>query len=243
MHRTRRPSPAPAAQTGEDCWTATTKHRTGRVVGMAGLEPARPCGRGILSPLRLPFRHIPDDFTTLNSKYLRHVSSCRLAAITVTDNERGRNERKPFRAQKRPWQSQRSTLRTGLRWTQVARSRSLEERRGLLCPIFSLRPHQTRPGYLPQSGRRDDGPCRQGRTSKPQNRSQQAEHPTDGRCPSFAEIGARYLSEVSSTKRPATFRKERAHIAWWTARLRALPLPQIHRTHVNAGIAYGFGVP
>ena len=61
--------------------------------------------------------------------------------------------------------------------------------------------------------------------------------PTDGRCPSFAEIGIRYLSEVSSTKRPATFRKERAHIAWWTARLGALPLPRIHRTHINAGIA------
>ena len=67
--------------------------------------------------------------------------------------------------------------------------------------------------------------------------------PTDGRCPSFAEIGIRYLSEVSSTKRPATFRKERAHIAWWTARLGALPLHRIHRTHINAGIAYGFGVP
>ncbi len=28
------------------------------MVRMAGLEPARPCGQGILSPLRLPFRHI-----------------------------------------------------------------------------------------------------------------------------------------------------------------------------------------
>ena len=27
------------------------------VVLVAGLEPARPCERGILSPLRLPFRH------------------------------------------------------------------------------------------------------------------------------------------------------------------------------------------
>ena len=113
---------------------------------MAGLEPARPCGRGILSPLRLPFRHIPDDFTTLHSKYLRHVSSCRLAAITVADNERGRNERKPFRAQKRPWQSQRSTLRTGLRWTQVARSRvrALWKRGEVFYARFSATDHARR---------------------------------------------------------------------------------------------------
>lgn len=61
--------------------------------------------------------------------------------------------------------------------------------------------------------------------------------PTDGRCPSFADFGARYLSEVSTQKRPATFRKERAHIEWWTARLGSLPINRIHRTHVNAGIA------
>ena len=28
------------------------------MVRMAGIEPARPFGQGILSPLRLPFRHI-----------------------------------------------------------------------------------------------------------------------------------------------------------------------------------------
>ncbi len=28
------------------------------MVPKAGLEPARPLGRGILNPLRLPFRHL-----------------------------------------------------------------------------------------------------------------------------------------------------------------------------------------
>ena len=113
---------------------------------MAGLEPARPCGRGILSPLRLPFRHIPDVFLTFPCNHLHRFASCRLAAITVADNERGRNERKPFRAQKRPWQSQRSTLRTGLRWTQVARSRvrALWKRGEVFYVRFSATDHARR---------------------------------------------------------------------------------------------------
>ncbi len=61
--------------------------------------------------------------------------------------------------------------------------------------------------------------------------------PTDGRCPYFAEFAQRYLAEVSTTKRPATQRKEKTHIQWWTARVGALPISRIHRTHVNAGIA------
>ena len=61
--------------------------------------------------------------------------------------------------------------------------------------------------------------------------------PTDGRCPTFAEFGARYVKEVSSTKRPATERKERACIAWWTERVGSLPINRIHRTHVHSGIA------
>ena len=232
---------------------------------MAGLEPARPCGRGILSPLRLPFRHIPDDFTTLHSKYLRHVSSCRLAAITVADNERGRNERKPFRAQKRPWQSQRSTLRTGLRWTQVARSRvrALWKRGEVFYARFSATDHARRARdtfrslegvttvqrqlFFPtgKNNRRcsDDGPCRQGRTSKPQNRSQQAEHPHRWTLPFVRRNRGPVPVGGLREQAPPTFRKERAHIAWWTARLGTLPLHRIHRTHVNARIAYGFGVP
>ena len=31
-----------------------------RVVGMVGVEPTRHCCQGILSPSRLPFRHIPE---------------------------------------------------------------------------------------------------------------------------------------------------------------------------------------
>ncbi len=61
--------------------------------------------------------------------------------------------------------------------------------------------------------------------------------PVAGRCPIFAEFGARYLSEVSSTKRPATQRKERTHVEWWTNRVGALTLKQIHRTHVHTAIA------
>ena len=65
------------------------------------------------------------------------------------------------------------------------------------------------PGIPSAVWKADHGPCRQGRTSKPQNRSQQAEHPTDGRCPSFAEFGARYLSEGSANKqRPPSARNE-----------------------------------
>lgn len=42
------------------------KLRKGRL-GEAGIEPARPYGRGILSPRRLPFRHSPGGFRVPNS--------------------------------------------------------------------------------------------------------------------------------------------------------------------------------
>lgn len=61
--------------------------------------------------------------------------------------------------------------------------------------------------------------------------------PVAGRCPTFAEFGARYLAEVSPTKRVATQRKERTQIAWWTERVGSLTLKQLHRTHVHTAIA------
>lgn len=61
--------------------------------------------------------------------------------------------------------------------------------------------------------------------------------PVAGRCPTFAEFGTRYLTEVSPTKRPATQKKEQTHIRWWTERVGALTLRQIHRTHFHTAIA------
>jgi hypothetical protein len=31
------------------------------MVGREGIEPSYPCGSGILSPLRIPFRHLPSE--------------------------------------------------------------------------------------------------------------------------------------------------------------------------------------
>ncbi|MFM8359055.1 MAG: tyrosine-type recombinase/integrase, partial [Verrucomicrobiota bacterium] len=61
--------------------------------------------------------------------------------------------------------------------------------------------------------------------------------PVQGKCPTFADYATRYLDEVATTKRPETERKERCHVGWWKERLGALTLRQIHRTHVNTGIA------
>ncbi len=48
----------------------------------AGVEPARPCGQGILSPPRLPFRH-PGDRTKRNDPG-RGPESCRSAQLEAT---------------------------------------------------------------------------------------------------------------------------------------------------------------
>jgi len=61
--------------------------------------------------------------------------------------------------------------------------------------------------------------------------------PVQGRIPTFADYSERYLAEVSGNKRPATQRKERMHIAWWTTRIGAQPINRVHRSHVNTGIA------
>lgn len=61
--------------------------------------------------------------------------------------------------------------------------------------------------------------------------------PVNGRCPTFAEFAQRFLAEVSAGKRPATQRKEKTHLAWWKERVGALPLRQIHRTHINSALA------
>ena len=37
------------------------RHRSGLTVAPEGLEPSRPCGLRILNPLRLPFRHGPEE--------------------------------------------------------------------------------------------------------------------------------------------------------------------------------------
>ena len=52
------------------------------LVPEAGLEPALPCGKGILSPLRLPFRH-----SGVRIKFYR-VTSGR-SAHSATDTESG----------------------------------------------------------------------------------------------------------------------------------------------------------
>ncbi len=61
--------------------------------------------------------------------------------------------------------------------------------------------------------------------------------PTEGRCPTFADYARRYLSEVSTTKRPATRKKETTQLGWWIERIGALTVRQIHRAHINTGIA------
>jgi len=61
--------------------------------------------------------------------------------------------------------------------------------------------------------------------------------PVRGRIPTFGDFSKRYLEEVSGNKRPATQRKERKHVAWWTARIGAHPINRVHRSHVNSGIA------
>ena len=47
-------------QTGNEKATASVAYCTNDQVGEAGLEPAHSCEWGILSPLRLPFRHSPE---------------------------------------------------------------------------------------------------------------------------------------------------------------------------------------
>jgi hypothetical protein len=64
-----------------------------KLVPVAGLEPARPCGQGILSPLRLPFRH--------TGKPLRHHLAQPVARVTVKNPQtayetRGKDRRVPF---------------------------------------------------------------------------------------------------------------------------------------------------
>src|SRR6185436_11503543 len=50
--------------------------RESRFVPKAGLEPALPCGKGILSPLRLPFRHSgPGRDSTVAAPSILSVSS------------------------------------------------------------------------------------------------------------------------------------------------------------------------
>jgi integrase len=61
--------------------------------------------------------------------------------------------------------------------------------------------------------------------------------PVQGRTPTFSDFSKRYLEEVSGNKRPATQRKERKHVAWWTDRIGAHPINRVHRSHVNTGIA------
>src|SRR5262249_21141707 len=54
------PPPDPAASAGSQNLEPPppgTSVRTLAQVPGVGVEPTRPCGRGILSPLRLPFRH------------------------------------------------------------------------------------------------------------------------------------------------------------------------------------------
>ena len=53
--------------------------------------------------------------------------------------------------------------------------------------------------------------------------------PVVGRCPTFADYARRYLSEVSAMKRPATHRKERTQLAWWTPHMGALRAPENRR--------------
>ena len=53
----------------------------GKVVPGAGLEPARPCGQGILSPLRLPFRHPGFDEAATYAGFEEELSTPRIGIM------------------------------------------------------------------------------------------------------------------------------------------------------------------
>lgn len=55
-----------------------------QVVRMVGLEPTRPCGQGILSPLRLPFRHIRDTMHSTGVPALKQGGELRPRAVCIS---------------------------------------------------------------------------------------------------------------------------------------------------------------
>ena len=57
------------------------------LVGMMGFEPIRPCGRGILSPLCIPFHHTPKWRNESHSTLLLH--SCQGIVISLVNKVSG----------------------------------------------------------------------------------------------------------------------------------------------------------